>query len=146
MSQRTDRIKFIENAYRNVGLVMSSDEKWDTLLDHIETYTKELESEIDYTPSFDEALFCYHENIYVPLMNQLETLRVRLAFRKKSLEDLYLETSEHWFALMKEDKDIYADVAVFDYINQTMKSRVMDFFMKRSNKAYAYYSTKVRFA
>ncbi len=146
MSQMTDKRNHVEIAFGNVGLVMSSDEKWNTLLDHIESYITDLEGKLGTKLSFFDGVFCYHENIYIPLKHEMNSWRVGLMFRGKNKSDLYLEMAEHWFELMKEDADVFADVAVRDYTYKEGKNPVTSYIMKEADKAYDYYSSKFRFA
>ncbi len=130
MSQITDKRQYVENAFTNVGMVMGSDEGWNTLLDHINFYNNETQKRYNCEFSFDDMLFMYYENIYVPLTYELDTLMVKLAFRKRTMMELYLNVSEHWFSMMQEDKDTLAEDAVADYIYKASTNWFVRLFSK----------------
>ena len=130
MSNKIDKRRNVENTFTNVGLVMSTDEGWNTLVDNIDSYGKNLEKKYNSKFSFEDIVFTYHENVFFPLMNELDNFIVRATFRKKATGDLFLEASEHWFEMMKENKDVFADEAVIDYIYKTSKNWFVKFLMR----------------
>lgn len=134
MLKITDKRKHIEDVYPNVSLIMSSDENWNTLLDHINSYTHLLEAELGHTPLYVEAVFSYYENITVPLFNEPDHYRFRFASSHKPTGELYLERSAHVIEMMKEKKDIFGVAAVTADNEVPAKNLIKKYFMKKPAK------------
>ena len=52
----------------------------------------------------DQALFCWYENLYHPMMQAIDETALRLAFPEATRGQLFLWVSRHWHFL-KQDRN-----------------------------------------
>lgn len=86
---------------KSYPLDFGSESGWETIVEQIETQRQLLEKEQDVVASWLEAVFSWHEEVFLPLYQSISSWPVRHAFGDQKLGDLYLAVSDHW-AYMKE--------------------------------------------
>ncbi len=126
--------KEIEYAYEDIRAIMTSDKMWDGLLEDIKAYSKTLCAELGYEVSSFDALYAYHENIFIPVKNELDSFMVRILTRKVSLGKVYLAIATRWSEMMKEDSSIYANAAVHELIYTTSTTRFKNLLKRNTTK------------
>lgn len=95
-----------------------SQDDWDTLEEHVETHKFLINRDIPWVISWDDAVFSWHENVFVPLRNAIQRWDVRASFPGTSDGKLYLGVSTHWYYLMQENPRVTAEVAARDFAAQ----------------------------
>lgn len=83
------------------GLEFARENGWATILEHIDTHRELLEKQHGIRANWFDAVFSWHEEVFVPLYRSIASRGFRLAFNDQKLGDLYLAVSDHW-AYMKE--------------------------------------------
>jgi hypothetical protein len=120
MTQRIEEIRLLKLMFSAEGINFSSEEGWNTFAEHVAVHNENLNNELQYNVSWDDALFSWYENIYTPINRAMNDWSVKRTFSNMASGDLYLAISDHWFYLKESSPNITADQAAYNlaYINR----------------------------
>ena len=79
-----DKKRILKGMLSGEGFHLQNESEWDTLLEHIEVHKYFVNQNINWTISWDDALFSWHENVFAPIKQVLSNRQVRNAFPGKS--------------------------------------------------------------
>ena len=83
-----------------------------SILDHKYLTNERIPFEI----SMDQALFCWYENLYHPLMQAIDETGLQLAFPDATRGQLFLWVSRHWhFLKLERGRDVSFEQAAISY-------------------------------
>lgn len=105
-----------KNMLKSYKLDFASETGWATILEHVETHREILEEEHGITANWCEAVFSWHEEIFVPLYRSISTWAFRHAFSDQKMGDLYLAVSDHWAYLKERDPKTTAPAAARSFL------------------------------
>ena len=97
---------------------LQNDKDWETLVEHIEVHKYFVNEKIFWTISWEDALFSWYENVFMPIMRVLSRRQVRKAFPDKTVGHLFFDISNHWYYLQEENKKVYYLDAAHDYLSR----------------------------
>jgi hypothetical protein len=75
---------------------------WATILEHIAALKELIEKQHGIRANWFDAVFAWHEEVFVPLNRSIASRGFRLAFSDQKIGDLYLAVSDHWAYMKKE--------------------------------------------
>lgn len=84
---------------RHTGLQVSHESDWETLAAHVEVHKYLINRHIGWTITWEDAVFSWYENVYVPTVRAVHRWDVRSAFPDLTDIQLYTAVSNHWHYL-----------------------------------------------
>jgi len=85
--------------FRGEDFQLTSDAEYAEVLQSIEDHKYLTNENIPYEIRMDQALFCWYENLYRPMMQAVDGTALRLAFPAATRGQLFLWVSRHWHFL-----------------------------------------------
>ncbi|MFW5729031.1 MAG: hypothetical protein ACOCYG_05155 [Spirochaetota bacterium] len=98
----------IRSMLENEALSFSSDAGWMTLKGHVDAHRRILEQTHGIEVTWDDALYSWYGNVFLPVYQVASSPGFRAAFPGKPQGDLYLALSDHFHYLRQRDPSLYA--------------------------------------
>jgi hypothetical protein len=117
-------------------------ELYSLLLEHIQTHGWFLGEEHQECVSFNDAAASWYDNIYLPMIKVIRSMKILEGFPDRTEADLYVWIMEHrWFLMKEAHSDITLEEAARDFFRafaknpvQRMLHRISQFFTARNQK------------
>ena len=116
-----EKENFLENTqldrFRNVSnLNFSSPGRFDDLMTHIYGHQYFLGIEKERQIPFEEALLSWYDNLFIPIINEIEEENIHIRFIGRTSPDLYVWIIRHWDDIKRiYGKDVPISQAVKSY-------------------------------
>lgn len=136
MTRKINKEEVLKNMFSKDGMDFENEKGWNTLAEHVDVHHRNLENELNVNVSWNEALFSWYENVYLPLKLALSKRNTGWIFPGVKKGDIYLAVSDHWYYLKQNFENADAESAVTDYFNKNRKP-ISDMFGHIFNKAKA---------
>lgn len=91
------------------------DHEWEEIAEHVEVHKYYVNQKIDWTITWDDAVFSWYENVFRPTMRAVSAWEIRNAFPAKTRGQLYLAVATHWHFLKEKNPDVTIDEAARDF-------------------------------
>lgn len=141
----------------DADLELSMSEEYDRLLEHIDTHRYYLGLERQKDVPYHEAVTSWYDNVYLPLIEQIQAHGLPQQFPQRTLTDLYWWVSEYqWLrreSTVEEDKveeviehmaDIYSNREVRQVIRKLRQATWLDRIILEQEKAHFYDYTNIK--
>lgn len=112
---RTTEIRTLQSMLKSEQLGRLTDRQWDEIAEHVEVHRYLVNESISYTITWDDAVFSWYENVFVPVMRAAEAWEVRAAFPNLSRGQRYLAIATHWHYLKRNMPEITPEDAAVDF-------------------------------
>lgn len=111
----TQDIMTLKAMLKGEQLDLRHDHEWEEIAEHVQAHKYFVNEEIAWTISWDDAVFSWYENVYVPTRRAIDQWEIRAAFPGKSLGQLYLAVATHWHFLKERNPEISIDAAAHNF-------------------------------
>ena len=102
--------------FRNEDFRLASEDEYQEVLLSIQDHKYLTNERIPFEIRMDQALFCWYEDLYHPLMRAIDESGLQFAFPDATRGQLFLWVSRHWHFLKQErGKEVSFDEAAISY-------------------------------
>ncbi len=116
--EKQNKINTLQAVLAPSNFYLLNNDEWETLVDHIEVHKYFVNEKIAWTISWEDALFSWYENVFMPIMHIISHRQVQKAFPGKTVGQIFIDISNHWYyKLEKDEKVSYLDAA-YDYLSR----------------------------
>jgi len=102
--ERFQQLTAVSWEFKDEDLQLTSEAEYAEILQSIQDHKYLTNEAIPYEIRMDQALFCWYENLYHPMMQAIDETALRLAFPEATRGQLFLWVSRHWHFL-KQDRN-----------------------------------------
>lgn len=113
--QTTQDITTLKAMLSDENLDLRHDYEWEEIADHVQNHKYFVNENIEWTITWDDAVFSWYENVYTPMMRAISAWEIRSAFPNKSRGQLYLAVATHWHFLKEREPNVSIDEAARDF-------------------------------
>lgn len=124
-----DEIRDVRIAIQDFAITVSDDRAWERFREHVQVHKYLLQRELPVRVSWDDALFSWYENVFVPMMRAVQTWEVRSAFPRQTNGDLFLGITDHWHYLKERNPETTAEAAAGSFV-RTYGTGIARFFSR----------------
>lgn len=94
------------------GLEFRRPDAWEQIQDHVGTHQHLLDLRSRHEVAWRDAEISWERSVMNPLLDALERQQAARAFPGRTMGDLYIEISDHWYYLKQERQSVSPDEAV----------------------------------
>lgn len=109
--QTKERVETTLEVLENLGIAFSRDDAQRRVQEHVSVHKYLLDTERHADHAWDDAVASWNATVLTPLTTALENGGIRKAFPEKTVGDLYLEVSDHWYYLKERRSNVGPDEA-----------------------------------
>jgi hypothetical protein len=116
--EREEKKILLGGVLSSVDFKVETESEWDIIFEHIEVHKYFLDRKLKWKVDWNDVLFSWYENVFMPIMRILYHRSVKKAFPGKSLSQLYFDISTHWYYMLEKDPRKSEIDAAYDYISR----------------------------
>jgi hypothetical protein len=114
--ERFEQLTALAAEFRDADFQLTSEAEYAEVLQSIEDHKYLTNEKIPFEIRMDQALFCWFENLYHPMMLAIDEADLPLAFPGATRAQLFLWVSRHWhFLKQDEGREVGFDEAAISY-------------------------------
>ncbi|TVR59345.1 MAG: hypothetical protein EA426_07380 [Spirochaetaceae bacterium] len=109
--QTKERVETTLEVLERLGIAFSRADAQSRVHEHVSVHKYLLDTERHANHAWDEAVASWNATVLTPLTTALDKGEIKKAFPDKTVGDLYLEASDHWYYLKERRFDVGPDEA-----------------------------------
>lgn len=110
--QTKERVETTLEVLERLGIAFSREDAQTRVHEHVSVHKYLIDTERRADHAWDDAVASWNTTVLTPLTTALNKGEIKKAFPDKTVGDLYLEASDHWYFLKERRSDVGPDEAV----------------------------------
>ena len=114
--QTFEQLTALAAEFQGEDFQLTSEREYAEVLQSIQDHKYLTNEMIPFEIRMDQALFCWYENLYHPMMRAIDQTSLRLAFPDATRGQLFLWVSRHWHFLKEgQEREVSFEEAALSY-------------------------------